>query len=222
LSFDRDGRVAPSAARAIENDRDLVVFITELNAIWIRASQRLSPRALTDLYAVAGEQLSDFVENVNLDRPARFPVSWAGSAGSRAALDFGREFTEVWHHGAQIRDAVGAGAFAETRWLQAVLSIAMHAVPHAYRDVRRPVGQSLALEILGGAGGSWTLMARESGWEIDEGGRVDADAKVTMSDDVAWRLFFNALPPSSASSLIQIEGEAALAAPLLRVRSVIV
>ena len=110
LSFDRDRRVPPPAARPIENDRDLVAFINELNAIWIRASQRLSARALTDLYAIASEQLSDFVENVNLDRPARFPVSWAGPAGSRAGLDIGREFTEVWHHGAQIRDAVGAGA----------------------------------------------------------------------------------------------------------------
>lgn len=222
LSFDRDGRVPPPAARAIENDRDLVAFITELNALWIRASQRLSTRALTDLYAGAGEQLSDFLENVNLDRPARFPVSWAGPAGAGAGLDIGREFTEVWHHAAQIRDAVGVGPFAETRWLQAVLSIAMHAIPHAYRDVRRQVGQSVAIEILGGASGSWTLVARDSGWEMDEGGRIDADAKVTMSDDVAWRLFFNALPPSSAALMIQIDGEAALAAPLLRVRSVIV
>jgi hypothetical protein len=65
-------------------------------------------------------------------------------------------------------------------------------------------------------------MAQESGWEMKEGGRVDADAKVTMSDDVAWRLFFNALPQSSAASVIRIEGDDALAAPLLRVRSVVV
>jgi hypothetical protein len=43
-----------------------------------------------------------------------------------------------------------------------------------------------------------------------------------MSDDTAWRLFFNALPLSSAQSAIQLEGDVALAAPLLHVRSVIV
>jgi len=222
LSFDRDGRVPPPPSQPIENDRDLAAFINELNTIWIRAAQRLSPRTLTDLYALVSEELSDFVEQVNPDRPALFPVSWAGPAGSRAGLDIAREFTEVWHHGAQIRDAVGLGAFAETRWLEAVLSTAIHAIPYTYRDVRRPVGQSLVVEILGGASGSWTLSARESGWEIDEGRGPDPDTTVTMSDEVAWRLFFNALPPSAASSLVRIEGDPALAAPLLRVRSVVV
>jgi hypothetical protein len=162
------------------------------------------------------------VEKVSLDGPARFPVSWAGPAGSRAGLDIGREFTEVWHHGAQIRDAVAAGPFPDPRWLHAVLAIAVHAIPHAYRDVPREVGQSVALDIAGPAGGAWTLNARGAGWEIDEGRYPTPSATVTMSDDVAWRLLFNALPLSSAQSSIQLKGDVVLAGPLLRVRSVIV
>lgn len=222
LSFDRDSRLPPDPPRPITSDRDLVLFINDLNADWIRAAQRLSPRMLTDLYALAGTQLSDFMENVSLDGPAHFPVSWAGPAGSQAALDIGREFTEVWHHGAQIRDAVGAGSFSDPRWLHAVLTIALHAIPHAYRDVRRDAGQSLVVEILGGASGSWTLRAGASGWDIDEGGQSDPTATITMSDEVAWRLFFNALPLASAASVIRVEGDRALAAPLLTVRSVVV
>ena len=38
LSFDRDGRSPPPPPRPIEDDRDLVAFINELNAIWIRAA----------------------------------------------------------------------------------------------------------------------------------------------------------------------------------------
>jgi uncharacterized protein (TIGR03083 family) len=222
LSFDRDGRVPPNPARPIESDRDLVAFINDLNAVWIRAAQRLSPRTLTDLYAVASEELSNFMESVSPDGQARFPVSWAGAIGSQASLDIGREFTEVWHHGAQIRDAVGAGGFSDPRWLHAVLTIALHAIPYAYRDVRRDAGQSLVLDIPGGAGGSWTLSARASGWEMAAGGQPDPTARVTMSDEVAWRLFFNALPLSSATSAVRVEGDGALAAPLLGVRSVIV
>jgi uncharacterized protein (TIGR03083 family) len=222
LSFDRDGRMPPPPPRPIEGERDLVAFINDLNAKWVRAAERLSPRVLTDLYAAASEDLSDFVENVSLDGPARFPVSWAGRAGSHAWLDIGREFTEVWHHGAQIRDAVAAGPFSEPRWLHAVLAISVYAIPHAYRDLPGEVGQSVVLDIAGPAGGVWTLNAREAGWAIDEGRYPAPGATVTMSDDVAWRLFFNALPLSSAESLIQLEGDVVLAAPLLRVRSVIV
>jgi uncharacterized protein (TIGR03083 family) len=222
LSFDRDVRTPPAPARPIDSDRDLVAFINNLNASWIRAAERLSPRVLTDLYASASESLSDFVESSNLDAPARFPVSWAGQDSSRAWLDIGREFTEVWHHGAQVRDAVGAPPFSEARWLHAVLAIAMHAIPHAYRDVPGRVGQSFAIDVVGGAGGTWTLRARERGWDIDEGSEPEPSAKVTMSDDTAWRLFFNALPLSSAQSAIQLEGDVALAARLPHVRSVIV
>ena len=53
LSFDRDGREPPPAPRPIEGERDLVAFINDLNATWVRAAERLSPRVLTDLYAVA-------------------------------------------------------------------------------------------------------------------------------------------------------------------------
>jgi len=39
---------------------------------------------------------------------------------------------------------------------------------------------------------------------------------------VAWRLFFNGLPFPEALSHVQLTGDAALARPLLRARSVIV
>src|SRR5436853_263932 len=76
---------------------------------------------------------------------AFFAVSWAGEPHSRQWLDIGREFTEVWHHGAQIRDAVGAGPFSDPQWLRAVLRIAMHTLPHAYRSLAAPTGTSIAI-----------------------------------------------------------------------------
>jgi uncharacterized protein (TIGR03083 family) len=222
LSFHRDGLMPPPAGGQAPAGRDLVVFINTLNATWIRAAERLSPRVLTDLYARASTDLADFVETLNLDAAAIFPVSWAGDTQSPQWLDIGREFTEVWHHGSQIRDAVGAGPFSDTRWLRAVLQIAMHALPHAYRGVPGRPGQSVAIEITGGASGTWTLRYGEGGWDVDEGDPSEPDATATMTDEVAWRLFFNALSPSQARSLVQVAGDASMALPLLRARSVIV
>src|SRR5216683_2331872 len=119
-----------SAARPAPTGRDLVAFINTLNATWIRAAERLSPRVLTDLYARASMELADFVETLDPDAAAAIPVSWAGGVHTPQWLDIGREFTEVWHHGSQIRDAVGAGPFSDARWLRAVLQIAMHVLPH--------------------------------------------------------------------------------------------
>ena len=218
LSLQRDG----SAGIAPRPDQDFIAFINELNATWTRAARRLSPRVLTDLYAGASSELADFMETLDLDAPAFFPVSWAGDAGTTQWLDIAREFTEVWHHGAQIRDAIGAGPFSDPQWLRAVLQIAMHAMPHAYRSVAAPSGATIAIRTSGPASCEWTLTRHSGAWIVDEGAGATPTAIVTMTDETAWRLFFNALSPSEIDARVRVEGDPALAGPVLRTRSVIV
>jgi len=78
LSFQRDGASPPSPAGPLRTDRDLVAYVNELNAAWIRNADRLSPRVLTDLYARTGVDLADFVEGLRLDGPAHrcYEVLW--------------------------------------------------------------------------------------------------------------------------------------------------
>jgi uncharacterized protein (TIGR03083 family) len=221
LSYHRD-RMPPAApSRAIASERDLAALVNELNATWLAAAGRLSPRVLVDLYGVASVQLCDFIEALPSDAPPLFPVSWAGDRGADGLLDIGREFTEIWHHGAQVRDAVGAGPYSEPRWLGAVLGIAIQALPHAYRDVRAAAGASLVVEITGESGGTWALNRTAAGWDVSPGEAPRETARARMSGDVAWRLFFNALPAPSLAA-VHISGDVELARPLLAVRSVVV
>lgn len=222
LSLHRDRSVRAALGRPAATQHGLVAFVNDLNATWVRAAQRLSPRVLTDQYARAGTELADFVETLTLDAPAVLPVSWAGETRSAQWLDIGREFTEVWHHGSQIREAVGAGPLPDSRWLRAVLQIAMNALPHAYRDLPGRPGLSVVVTITGRAPGAWTLQYRDGRWDIAEGSAVEPAATATMTDEVAWRLLFNALTQSEAQSVIRLDGDSALALPLFRARSVIV
>jgi uncharacterized protein (TIGR03083 family) len=200
LSFHRDRATPPAPDRPVAGERDFVAFINELNAAWVRAARRLSSRALTDLYARASIELADFVEAQNLHDPALFPVSWAGESRSTLWLDIGREFTEVWHHGSQIREAVDAGPFQEAQWLRLVLEVALHALPHAYRSVPGRPGAAVAIAITGRSSGTWSLHYRHGAWDIDEGHPPRPVATATMSCEVAWRLFFNALSPREVGS----------------------
>jgi uncharacterized protein (TIGR03083 family) len=220
LSLQRD-RPAAEALPVLTN-RDLVTLINDLNATWVRAAGRFSPRVLTDLYSQASSDLADFVESLDLHAAALFPVSWAGEQQSVQWLDIGREFTEVWHHGSQVREAIGAGPFSDPQWLRSVLQIAMHAVPYAYRDVAAGPGVTVAMRITGRASGAWHLGHDGRRWTIDEGERGDPTTAVTMTDEVAWRLFFNALSSADIASRIQVEGNTDLARPLFRARAVIV
>jgi uncharacterized protein (TIGR03083 family) len=222
LSFHRDGMTPPPPEAPIASERDFVGFINGLNAQWVQAARRLSPRVLTDLYERASGEAADWFESLPLDGPALFPVSWAGEHASGSWFDIGREFTEQWHHQQQIRMAAGAGPLADPRYLAAVIDIAMRGLPHAFRDVSEKNGESLAIDISGASGGEWTLSSESSRWTLWRGTTPAATTRVQLSDDAAWKLLFNALGEDEAASAVHLEGRTDLGAAFLRARSVIV
>jgi hypothetical protein len=222
LSFHRDEHQPPSPSPPPRTEREFVAFINSLNRQWVDAATRISPRLLTDLYEFAGMALADFMESFPDHAPALFAVSWAGEERSEAWFDLGREFTEHWHHQAQVRGAVAAPPLRDPAWLHAVLLIALRGLPHAYRDAAAAAGRTLTIDITGDAGGVWTLRRDDDRWSLWAGEESGESARVTMSDDTAWRLLFNALPPDTADNGLLTSGDAALFGPLLRARSVIV
>jgi uncharacterized protein (TIGR03083 family) len=222
VSFHRDRQPPPAPKTTPRTEREFVAFINGLNGQWVEAAGRMSPRVLTDVYELAGAALADFVESLPGDAPALFPVSWAGEGESFGWFDIGREFTELWHHQAQVRDAVGAPPLPDARWLHAVLLIALRGLPHAFRDVPAAPRRGLTIEVTGAAGGVWTLRRDETRFRLWAGEEAGEAARVVMSDDTAWRLLFNALSPGRAEALLARSGDPSLSAPLLRARSVIV
>jgi hypothetical protein len=212
----------PPPRHPIASEQDFVAFINAINAEWVGAARRLSPRVLTDLFDKASRDLADWFEAVPLDAPALFGVSWAGEQESAGWFDIGREFVELWHHQEQIRLAVGAPPLGDPRYLRAVLEIAMRGVPHAYRDTDATQGAAITIDISGPAGGRWTLLRDVDRWTLHGGDSPDAATRVRLSDAAAWRLFFNALSRQPDPEAIAVEGRRDLAAPLLQARAVIV
>jgi uncharacterized protein (TIGR03083 family) len=222
LSFHRDGMSPPPPSRAISSERDFVAFINDLNARWVEAARRLSPRVLTDLYERASGDQADWFESRSFDAPALFPVSWAGEQSSAGWFDIGREFTELWHHRQQIRIAVGASELEDPRYLSAVIDIAVRGLPHAFRDVPAAVGQTVAIDVTGAGGGQWTLSREQHCWRLSRGEPPAATARVRLTDDTAWKLLFNALSGREAERAVHVEGHVELGRALLGARSVIV
>ena len=223
LSFHRDRMAPPPPSKPIASERDFVEFINGINAQWIDASKRLSPRVLTDLFEKASSDLADWFESLPADAPGLFGVSWAGEMASEGWFDIGREFTELWHHQEQIRMAVGAPRLDDPRFLKAVIEVAVRALPHAYRDVSAADGDSMLLEITGPSGGVWTLLRDGGRWQLTQGEPPTPGTRVRLSDDAAWKLLFNALrSEAEIASAVQIDGRRELAEPLLRTRSIVV
>lgn len=214
LSFLRDGLEPAPPEAPIDGYRALVDYLNRLNADWVKAARRMSPPVLIDLLAVTGPQVARYVESLDMEAPARFPVSWAGDEVSPNWFDAGRDYTERWHHQQQIRDAAGAPGLTAREWLFPVLDLFMRSVAHTYREVPAPAGTVIGFEIEGAAGGVWSL-ARGREWRLF-GGAADGPAcTIRLDQDTAWRMFTKGIDGAEALRRATVEGAAPLARPFL-------
>jgi hypothetical protein len=222
LSFQRDALPPPAPARALAGHGDLVAFLDDLNARWIAASERLSPRLLTDLLEIAGGWVADLVAALDPLAPALFPVAWAGESTSPCWFDVARDLTEHWHHQQQIRQATGRALLLERRFSLPVLETFLRAAPVAYRGVAAPDGTVVAVAFGPPTAAAYHLEARAGAWVLQAGEPEGWAARVTLEPETAWRVFTRNLRGEEARRRIAIEGRSELALPLLETRSMMV
>jgi uncharacterized protein (TIGR03083 family) len=215
LSYQRDGLGRLQPGLPIDGYRELVVLINRRNEEWVVAARRISPRVLIELLDLIAPQVHRLFKSLDPFAPARAAVAWAGDDVSPNWFDVAREYTEKWLHQQQIRDAVGAPGLTGRRWLHPVLDTFVRGLPHTYRGVSAPDGTAIGLRITGEAGGDWTLRREGAAWQIYAGSADDANARLAIDQDSAWRLFTKGLTPGKARTRALIDGDEALAARLL-------
>lgn len=214
----RDGHFPPMD-RPPANDREITDLVNRLNAGGVAFGARLSTRLLTELLEITGAWVADLNDSLPPHGEATFAVSWAGEGASENWMDIGREYTERWHHQMQIRDATSRPLLLEPTWSVPLFDLSVRALPHAYRDTAAPAGSAITMHVGGDTSRSWTLIRREHEWQMVPGAANAARTVVRLSADQAWRMLYNAPYDRTA---VRIEGDVALAAPLLNTRSVIV
>jgi uncharacterized protein (TIGR03083 family) len=206
--------------KAIDDWKDLVVFINKLNASWVAAARRLSPRVLCDLLEISGPQMDEYF--ASLDPYAiGMPVDWSGPDPAPVWLDIAREYTERWHHQQQIRDATGRPGLYEPRLFAPVLDAFVRALPWTFRDVHAVEGTCVQLSLLGNAGGDWVVRKGPAAWELSVGSNGAAGARVAIRAEDAWKIFTRGMRGEEARRRTTIEGEMELGVKVLEMVSVI-
>ena len=218
LSFARDGWL-PRAD--IRSDADLVALINAANADGVRALGRLSPQVLIELMETATRALSTYLRSLEPGAPAPFAVSWAGEMSSLNWFDIARELTERWHHQEQIRLAVGKPGIMTPRLYHPVLDCFLRALPYAYRDVKVPIGSRVQVVVEGDCGGVWTIEREPSGWRLDRSEGDPVLARVSIPQELAWRLFTKGLRGDDAKRPIRLEGDPAVGGIVLRLVTIV-
>src|SRR5262245_19781838 len=220
LSFQRDRIRLTPPDRPIETYRDLVGFLNQLNADWVKAAKRLSPRLLIEFLAITGPHVAELFRSLDPFAPANFSVAWAGEAQSPNWFDIAREYTEKWHHQQQIRDAAGAPAITGRKWLFPVLDTFFRGLPYTFRETSASDETQIVIRVTGEAGGDWTVRREDGAWKLYAGAGISPQCTVTMDQDTAWRLLTKGLSKDQAASRITIAGEPGLGQPILGMLSV--
>lgn len=220
LSFQRDNAPQVPPDKPIQSYRDLVDFLNDLNAVWVNAAQRISPQLLVQFHELTGTQVCEWFASLDPFGPALFGVAWAGEETSVNWFDVAREYTEKWHHQQQIRDAVGAPALMERKWLFPVLDTFLRGLPYTYRNVAAIDGTRIGFVVTGGAGGEWTLQREAARWTLYAGSSENTDCQVRMDADTAWRLLTKGLSRAKAEAKVAIHGKVTLGQPVLTMLAV--
>lgn len=217
LSRERDGvRRGPSMGTYSQ----LVELINRLNAEWVIATRRMSPRLLCDLLTFTGSQVETYFLSLD-DDAIGGPVSWAGPDPAPVWFDLAREFSERWHHQQQIRDATDRPSLYEPYFLAPVLGTFVRALPHHFRQTVAPPGTVVRVEISGEAGGVWYLHRMDQTWILVSEPSATPASDVVLSQDTAWRLFTKGVDRRDARSGALVRGNAEFAAPIFTATAII-
>jgi uncharacterized protein (TIGR03083 family) len=208
-------------ATQIRSPRELVTVVNRLNREGVTVYRRLSPRVLIDLMKQACEQSARFHESLDPFAPAAFAVSWAGEEISPNWFDTARELTERWHHQQQIRLATNRPGLMTPEVYHPVLDCFVRGLPHVYRDVVAPVGTSLLLEISGECGGRWFLSKASTRWHLVKESGGEWASRVTIPQEVAWRVFTKGIDRGFARGQIGVEGDRDLGEKVLQLTAIV-
>lgn len=192
---------------------DIVRYLNQINSEWVIAMRRMSPQVLIEWHRESHESFVQCLESLNPTDPARFAVSWAGDRESPNWFHIAREYTEKWHHQQQIREAMGSQEILTPEFYSPVLETFLRALPHRYRDTAAPVGTIVEVVITGESGDSWCIQRKTAGWELVSSSNARATARIEIPQDIAWKLFTNALKGENARSRVTITGEERLGLP---------
>ncbi|MDN3548019.1 maleylpyruvate isomerase N-terminal domain-containing protein [Mucilaginibacter aquaedulcis] len=206
----------------INSYHDLVDYLNQLNATWVKAMKRVSPPMLTQLLQVTGKQYCEYIASLNMFETARFSVAWAGEEHSLNWFHIAREYTEKWHHQQQIREAVGKQGIMHRELFYPCIETFMYALPYTYRNVEAENNTVIAITISGNAGGNWYLQRENDGWVLKTDKNKPADAQVKMSPDIAWKLFTKGITSDFAFKNSITGGDVKLATPIFNMVSVMV
>jgi hypothetical protein len=97
----------------------------------------------------------------------------------------------------------------------------MRGLPHAYRDVVRPPGAVLRLDVAGECGGTWFLHREGSAWRLTDRAPGPPTSRVTIPQEIAWRVFTKGIDREAAAGQARVDGDRDLGIQVLGMTAIV-
>ncbi len=217
LARNRDGFLGTRAPAGSE--AEFAAWLDELQAEWVRAARRLSPRLVTDLLRWAGPQINVMFAGEDV-RARTASVSWAGPDLVPAWLGQARELSEYWIHRQQVLQALGRPSDLRADLAGPVLDALRWAYPYRLASAAAQLGDTLSISVTGPLARTWHLVAAEAGWQFGDQPGPRLVGSLAMNTEQAWRLLTNNMPAAGQAALT-VSGDDAITTVLLRTRAII-
>ena len=209
-----------SSAKPILGYGELLTLINRDNDLWVQAARRIGPAMLIELLELTDARLYKHFKSLPPDGLARITVAWAGDDLPPNWFDIAREYTEKWLHQQHIREAVGAPLLTGRTFLYPVLDTFLRGLPRTFCCVEASDGAGVTVQIVGEAGGEWSLVKAGARWQLFAGSDPQAVCRVQIDQDLAWRLFTKGVAPKDPRPQIRIDGDAILGEKVLETVSI--
>jgi Mycothiol maleylpyruvate isomerase N-terminal domain len=218
LSIQRDGFFGEQPGD-IKSYQDLVTWLNQLNADWVKSSKRISPKVMILLHEAISHQTCTYYESVDLNTKAIFSVAWAGERESQNWFHIAREYTEKWLHQQQIRDAVNKPGILTQKFYSPFLETVMRALPFTFKNVETSVDTAIQLDIVHEVVDTWYLVKRASGWELHKEKPALIASHVHLEGHAAWKLFSKSWRAEDVRAYVKITGDQRLGEQVLQLVS---
>ena len=134
-------------------------------------------------------------------------------------LDIHHHYSKSWLQQQQIRFALNDQFLLKKAYYFPFLDIIMQALPHAYLNVKAKIGATVKVEIVGEAGGVWSIIKEKASGCFAEHEIHEPDALVYIDQQIAWLLFSKGINPMDAAQYYQLHGDTALGSHALQLIS---
>jgi hypothetical protein len=209
----------PTPHRQILDYKGLVAAINRENEQWVETIRNLHPNVLIDLLESSYGKLIEKFQEMNPEATAIHSVGWAGESVSANWFDIAREYTELWHHQAQICDKIEDPTVLDDSFFRPFIETCFQALSHHYQKLDISASYVIAIEIPEMEDGVYFFSRESERWHLKKYGQKDSmpksDARISADKDDLWKVFTNTVDYGSLADNVSIEGEETLAFHLL-------